>query len=43
MLIDSYKSIQDDIKCAEIVEFFKTFEIKNKEEYNKFVKEKNDI
>ena len=39
MLIKIYKALQDDKICNELVEFFKTFEVKGKAEYDKFNKE----
>ena len=41
MLIEIYKAFQDDKICNELVEFFKTFEVKDKAEYDKFNKEKS--
>ena len=41
MLIKTYNALQDDNICNELVEFFKTFEVKDKVEYDKFKKEKS--
>ena len=39
MLIKVFKSLQDNTNCERIVKFFRTFEINDKEDYDKFKKE----
>ena len=39
MLTKCYKAIQDDDQCNELIEFYKTFEIKDKLHYDTFKKE----
>ena len=41
MLIETYKTLQDDKKCNKLIEFFKTFEIKDKKHYDTYKKEKS--
>ena len=40
MLIETYKTLQDDLKCQKIIDFFKIFEIQNKEHYDAYKKER---
>ena len=39
MLIRAYTALQDDDQCNELIEFYKTFEIKDKLHYDTFKKE----
>ena len=39
MLIKVYKTLQNNAKCKELINFFSNFEIKNKEHYDEFKKE----
>ena len=39
MLIDTYKYLQDDLKCNELIDFYNNFEIKDKLHYDTFKKE----
>ena len=40
MLINTFKTLQNDDKCNELIEFYKTFEIRDKKHYDEFHKEK---
>ena len=38
LLIDTYKALQSNKKCKELIDFFSKFNIKNKEHYDNFKK-----
>ena len=39
MIINTYKTLQDDYQCNELIKFYKTVEIKDKLHYDTFKKE----
>ena len=38
LLIKTYQALQDDVKCEELISFYKEFEIKDKDHYDTFKK-----